>query len=66
VTPGFGAVAQRFSSGLFIPYTLEDGIYAMHTRAGSSASRSALGQTALGCGVEADQDGALYSILRTI
>ena len=29
VTPGFGAVAQRFSSGLFIPYTLEDGIYAM-------------------------------------
>ena len=29
VTPGFGAAAQRFSSGLFIPYTLEDGIYAM-------------------------------------
>ena len=29
VTPGFGAVAQRFSSGLFIPYTLEEGVYAM-------------------------------------
>lgn len=29
VTPGFGAVAQRFSSGLFIPYTLKDGVYAM-------------------------------------
>lgn len=25
----FGEVAQRFSSGLFIPYTLKDGIYAM-------------------------------------
>lgn len=25
----FGEVAQRFSSGLFIPYTLGDGIYAM-------------------------------------
>ena len=25
----FGSVAQRFSSGLFIPYTLEGGIYAM-------------------------------------
>ena len=29
VTPGFGAVAQRFSSGLFIPYILKDGVYAM-------------------------------------
>ena len=29
VTPGFGGVAQRFSAGLFIPYTLKDGIYAM-------------------------------------
>ena len=27
--PDFGEVAQRFSSGLFIPYTLGDGIYAM-------------------------------------
>ena len=25
----FGQVAQRFSSGLFIPYTLKDGVYAM-------------------------------------
>lgn len=25
----FGEVAQRFSSGLFVPYTLEDGVYAM-------------------------------------
>ena len=25
----FGEVAQRFSSGLFIPYILEDGVYAM-------------------------------------
>ena len=25
----FGEVAQRFSSGLFIPYTLKDGVYAM-------------------------------------
>ncbi len=29
VTPGFGAVAQRFSSGLFVPYILKDGVYAM-------------------------------------
>lgn len=28
-TPGFGAVCQRFSSGLFIPYILKDGVYAM-------------------------------------
>ena len=27
--PDFGEVAQRFSSGLFIPYTLGDGVYAM-------------------------------------
>jgi len=25
----FGEVAQRFSSGLFVPYTLKDGVYAM-------------------------------------
>jgi len=29
VTPGFGSVCQRFSSGLFIPYILKDGVYAM-------------------------------------
>ena len=29
VTPGFGAVCQRFSSGLFIPYILKNGVYAM-------------------------------------
>lgn len=28
-TPGFAQVCQRFSSGLFIPYTLKDGVYAM-------------------------------------
>ena len=27
--PDFGEIAQRFSSGLFIPYTLGDGVYAM-------------------------------------
>lgn len=27
--PDFPEIAQRFSAGLFIPYTLEDGIYAM-------------------------------------
>ena len=34
--PDFGEVAQRFSSGLFIPYTLGDGVYAMPETVGDT------------------------------